>query len=85
MYIIRKQKSFRNWFHSKKLSFFKENTDKVMIYQFLIEKSFRLDVFDREFIKISNIKLDLKRIFGALIKYGLMFEIRLWLHNCVSI
>ena len=56
MYIIRKQKSFRNWFHSKKVSFFKENTDKVMIYQFLIEKSFRLDVFDRECLKISNIK-----------------------------
>ena len=56
MYIIKKQKSFRNWFHSKKVSFFKENTDKVMIYQFLIEKSFRLEVFDKEFLKISNIK-----------------------------
>ena len=56
IYIIKKQKSFRNWFHSKKVSFFKEITDKVMIYQFLTEKSFRLDVFDREFLKISNIK-----------------------------
>ena len=56
MYIIKKQKSFRNWFHSKKVSFFKENTDKVMIYQFLTEKSFKLVVFDREFLKILNIK-----------------------------
>ena len=56
MYIIRKHKSFRNWFHSKKVSFFKENTGKVMIYQFLTEKLFRLDVFDKEFCKISNIK-----------------------------
>ena len=55
MYIIKEQKSFRNWFHSKKVSFFKENTDKVMIYQFLTVKSFRLVVFDREFLKISNI------------------------------
>ena len=52
----KKLKSFRNWFHSKKVSYFKENTNKVMIYQFLTEKSFRLDVFDREFLKISNIK-----------------------------
>ena len=49
----KKLKSFRNWFHSKKVSYFKENTDKVMIYQFLTENSFRLDVFDREFLKIS--------------------------------
>ena len=56
MYIIKKQKSFRNWFHSKKVSYFKENTNKVMIYQFLTDNLFRLDVFDREFLKISNIK-----------------------------
>ena len=56
MYIIKEQKSFRNWFHSKKLPFFKENIDKGMIYQFLTEKSFRLDVFDREFLNISNAK-----------------------------
>ena len=43
-------------FTAKKVSFFIENTDKVMIYQFLTKKSFRLDVFDREFLKISNIK-----------------------------
>ena len=55
MYIIKEQKSFRNWFHSKKVSFFKENTDNGMIYQFLTEKSFRLDVFDIEFLKISII------------------------------
>ena len=48
----KKLKSFRNWFHSKKLPFFKENIDKGMIYQFLTEKSFRLDVFDREFLNI---------------------------------
>ena len=38
------------------VSFFKENTDKLMIYQFLTEKSFRLNIFDKEFLKISNIK-----------------------------
>ena len=27
-----------------------------MIYQFLTEKLFRLEVFDKEFIKISNTK-----------------------------
>ena len=52
----KKLKSFRNWFYSKKVSYFLKNTDKMMIYQFLTEKSFRLNVFDREFLKISNIK-----------------------------
>ena len=52
----KKLKSFRNWFHSKKVSYFKENTNKVMIYQFLTKKSLRLDVFDRDFLKISKIK-----------------------------
>ena len=52
----KKLKSFRNWFYSKKVSYFKENTNKVMIYQFLTDNLFRLDVFDREFLKISNIK-----------------------------
>ena len=56
----KKLKSFRNWFHSKKVSYFKENTNKVMIYQFLTEKSIRLDIFDREFHKISNIKPKIK-------------------------
>ena len=52
----KKLKSFRNWFHSKKVSYCKENTDKVMIYQFLTEKSFRLDIFEKDFLKFSNIK-----------------------------
>ena len=52
----KKLKSFRNWFHSKKVSFFKENSCKVMIYQILTEKLFRLNVFDIEFLKISSMK-----------------------------
>ena len=41
----KKLKSFRNWFHSKKVSYFKENTNKVIIYQFLTEKIIQIRHF----------------------------------------